>query len=325
MTRRPLSYTLLTGWARSAVKVFYRRVDVEGRENLTAGRPTILAANHSNALGDVAVIVAKVPDFPHFLAAATWWKRRSARILFGLGGVLPVQRRGDGPGPHDNDQTFAACFRALEQRAHLAIFPEGVMHLDPTPRPLKTGAARIGLGAADVGVPGVTIVPVGLVYEDRGRFRSDATVRFGRPIVIDDWIGCYEDDAFAAVNGVTKQLADELARVTRPLPPADEPDRATRSRAVRDLVLLSPAAAFGLVANAPVFIGGLLARGVKDEMWHASIKGVGGTVLVPATWGATLAVLARRHGFERALVLTTASAVGGLATLAWIDRRRDLA
>jgi glycerol-3-phosphate O-acyltransferase/dihydroxyacetone phosphate acyltransferase len=301
--------------------VFYRRVDVEGREHVTTGRPTIFAANHSNALADVAVMVAKMPEFPHFLAASTWWKRWSARTLFELGGVLPVQRRSDAPGPHDNGQTFAACFRALADNAHLAIFPEGVMNLDPTLRPLKTGAARIGLGAAELGVEGVVIVPVGLVYEDRGRFRSDATVRFGRPIVMDEWIEHHGHDEFAAVAAVTQRLADELERVTAPRHSRAENRGADRTRTVRELAVLSPAAALGILANAPVLLAGLAARRVDDEMWHASIKGVGGTALVPLTWATEIVFLARRYGLRRAFVLTTTGAAAGLATLAWLDRR----
>ena len=324
VTSAPLSYRFLQAWARTAVSVFYRRVDIEGREHLRPGRPTIFAANHSNALADVAVIVAKVPDFPHFLAASSWWKRRSARMLFRLGGVLPVQRRSDAPGPHDNLRTFDACFRALADGACIAIFPEGVMNLDPTVRPLKTGAARIGLGAAELGVQGVVIVPVGLVYEDRGRFRSDTTLRFGVPIVMDDWMKGYADDAFGTVGAVTRQLAEELARVTKPVPTCRDRDEAGELRTSRELALLTPAAALGALANAPALGAGLLARRVADEMWQASIKGVSGTVLVPLAWGAQVALLSRRYGLRRASVLTAAGAAGGLATLAWIDRRRDL-
>ena len=55
-----LSQRALRLWARAAVSVFYRRVNIDGREHLPAGGPTLFAANHSNALADVAVIVAKI-------------------------------------------------------------------------------------------------------------------------------------------------------------------------------------------------------------------------------------------------------------------------
>jgi 1-acyl-sn-glycerol-3-phosphate acyltransferase len=323
--RRPASYGVLRAWARAAIFVFYRRVNVEGREHVPDRRPVIFAANHSNALADVAVIVAKVPRFPNFLAASSWWKRRPARMLFNLGGVLPVRRAADGPGPPDNLQTFAACFDALADDAHLAIFPEGEMSLGPALLPLKTGAARIGLGAAQAGVEGVVIVPLGLVYEDRGRFRSDTTLRFGRPIAMDDWVERYAADAFTTVGAVTQELREELTRVTATRTACIERDEPATQRAVLELAVLTPAAAVGMIANAPALIAGAVARFVPDEMWRASVKGVGGTLLVPLTWATELALLSRRHGPRRASMLTVAGAVGGLATLAWLDRRRDLA
>ena len=58
--------------------------------------------------------------------------------------------------------------------------------------PLKTGAARIALGAAaDDHVRGITIVPIGLVYDDKGRFRSQAAIHVGPPIEVDAWVDRY--------------------------------------------------------------------------------------------------------------------------------------
>ena len=167
--RVPLSYRALQAWARTAIHVVYRRTEVTGASNVPNHRPAILAANHGNALADIAIIVAKMPRFPQFLAAASWWKSPPARVLFKLGGVVPIHRRRDGIDTSENVSTFEACHAALADGAHIAIFPEGEMHTEPALLPLKTGAARIALGAAaDAGVRGVVLVPVGLVYEDRG-------------------------------------------------------------------------------------------------------------------------------------------------------------
>ena len=73
----------------------------------------ILAANHGNALADVAVIIAGTPEFPHFLAAASWWKSAPGAVLFGLGGVVPIHRRRDGEHTEQN----ASSFEAVPRRA----------------------------------------------------------------------------------------------------------------------------------------------------------------------------------------------------------------
>ncbi len=296
---------LLTAWARSALRVFYR-AEMQGREQVPTDRPVLFAANHSNALGDVAVIVAKTPKFPHFLATETWWKRPHVRLLFELGGVLPVRRRADGPDPSGNEATFAACYRALAAGAHLVIFPEGVMNDETQLLPLKTGAARIAIGATAEGID-VAIVPVGLVYEDRGRWRSRIIIRFGAPIAADD----AHDDARA----LTEQLSSALQRECTPGGYADGPAVPLR--------LLAIPAAFGFVTNAPVLLVGLAAKVAPDPMWHATVKGVGGTVLLPIIWASEIGWLSRRIGVRRATLLTGAGALSGLATLSWIDRVRD--
>ena len=63
----------------------------------------------------------------------------------------------------------------------MAIFPEGTTHSDARLRELKTGAARIALGAS---IPSLVIVPTGIYYSAKETFRSDALVLFGAPISI---------------------------------------------------------------------------------------------------------------------------------------------
>jgi 1-acyl-sn-glycerol-3-phosphate acyltransferase len=318
----PFSYRALQAWARSAIHVVYRRTQVTGLHHLPLDRPAILAANHSNALADIAVIVAKVPKFPRFLAAASWWKSGPARVLFRLGGVIPIHRGRDGTDTRQNRSTFEACHVALATGAHICIFPEGEMHTGATLMPLKTGAARIALGAAsDAGVRGLVIVPVGLVYEDRGRFRSDVEIRFGAPIEIDDWVEPARTDRRETARAVTDLLAERLADVAAADRTQAAPIAEPRGRRAMELALLAPPAALGLVANAPIVLGAALASTqAKHESWKATTKGVAGTFLCPMVWTAEYLYLSRRIGRRRAAALTGAGAAGGIAALAWHDR-----
>jgi 1-acyl-sn-glycerol-3-phosphate acyltransferase len=196
--------------------VFYRRVDVTGDEEWRGtGRPTIVVANHTNALADPVVILAKLPGHPRFLAAGSWLKFAPARWLFRLAEVVPIYRRGDGGGKGANTATFAACHEALAEGATLAVFPEGELHHEPSLAPIKTGAARIALGAAaEAGVPDVALLPVGIVYEDRGRFRSQTAVQVGMPIPVDPWVDRYRVDARATVRALTDEVTTGLRAVT---------------------------------------------------------------------------------------------------------------
>ncbi len=194
--------------------MIFRRVDVTGASRLTEGEPTIIAANHTNGLADPVVMVAKLPGLPSFLAGQDLWRFPPARFLFWLARVLPVSRRRDGADVGDNESVFSACHDALAHGAHLAIYPEGGVHLQPSMLPLKTGTARIALGAAASGTRGVTIVPIGLVYDDKGRFRSQAAIHVGHPIEVDDWVERYRVDGPGAVRGLTDLLAARLHELT---------------------------------------------------------------------------------------------------------------
>jgi 1-acyl-sn-glycerol-3-phosphate acyltransferase len=183
-------------------------------DRLPAGA-ALVAANHSNGLADPVLLVGKLPGLPRFLAASALWRLPPARLLFSLAGVVPIHRRRDGDDPAKNATVFSACHEALRGGAQLAIFPEGEVHREPAMLPLKTGTARIGLGAAaDAGVADVRIAPIGIVYEDKGRFRSQVAIHVGEPIAVDAWVERYRADAPAAVRGLTSELGDRLRDVT---------------------------------------------------------------------------------------------------------------
>ncbi len=212
---RPRGYKLLKTLAWIVAKVIVRRLDVTGADRIVEGRPTIIASNHSNGLADPVALVARLPGFPRFLAASYLWKIPPARFLFWLAEVVPIHRRRDGSDTPDNKSTFEACHEVLAEGAHILIYPEGEVHREPAMLPLKTGAARIALGAAtESGVRGITIVPVGIVYDDKGRFRSQAAIHVGKPIAVDDWVERYYIDEKTTVRALTDALAERMRDVT---------------------------------------------------------------------------------------------------------------
>jgi glycerol-3-phosphate O-acyltransferase/dihydroxyacetone phosphate acyltransferase len=212
---RPPAYRFLKILAWIVVRVVLRRVDVTGSTRLIEGEPTIIAANHTNGLADPVLMAAELPGLPSFLAGRDLWRFPPARFLFWLAHVLPVARRREGEATASNESVFAACHDALAEGGHIALFPEGGVHREPSMLPLKTGAARIALGAAaDDHVPGITIVPIGLVYDDKGRFRSQAAIHIGHPIQVDDWVDEYRADGPSAVRGLTDLLAHRLHDLT---------------------------------------------------------------------------------------------------------------
>ena len=204
--------------ARLLLRVFFRRIDVEGAARLPAG-PVLLVANHVNGLVDGLVLMAVLPRYPRFLGKATLYRILPLAPFLHLAGVVPVHRTTDaasapGRAVTRNDTAFRACRTLLAQGGLVGVFPEGISHDEARLQPLRTGAARIALGAAfDDGVTGVETVAVGLVYDDKARFRSHALVRIGGPEGIEDCRAAYEEDPIVAVRSLTDRLARQLGQV----------------------------------------------------------------------------------------------------------------
>ncbi len=97
---------------------------------------------------------------------------------------LPVYRRQDeGEDVAKNRETFEAARKLLARGGTLAICPEGISHDEPGLQPIKTGTARIALGAVSTGAAlDLKIVPAGLYYTSKTTFRSAALLYFGKPI-----------------------------------------------------------------------------------------------------------------------------------------------
>jgi 1-acyl-sn-glycerol-3-phosphate acyltransferase len=220
---------LLPALARFVLRIFFRRVEVVGKERIPAGVPLVVVANHVNGLVDPVLILGPLPLRPRFLAKSTLWKIPILAQILDLARAIPVYRRqdaapGDQGGVADrNEETFARCHEALAQGGVVALFPEGTSHNEPALQPLKTGAARIVLEAERrLGPLGVRILPVGLTFDERGRFRSRALVRVGEPLDPTPERALYEKDPVAAVRTLTARVDGALHQVTLNYPSWNE-------------------------------------------------------------------------------------------------------
>jgi len=211
MASSPWLLPALARLSRLAVRAFYR-LEVAGRSVPPDG-PALLVANHPNSLVDPAAVSAAAGRPVRFLAKAPLFTDPLVGWLVKAVGAIPVHRRQDpGADMGENARAFEAVQRALAGGDAVGIFPEGRSHDDPQLSPLKTGAARLALGAArEVGA--FPIVPFGLTFPHRDRFRSEGLVLIGAPVAWDDVAGRGDDDV-EAVRELTARIDDALRRVT---------------------------------------------------------------------------------------------------------------
>jgi 1-acyl-sn-glycerol-3-phosphate acyltransferase len=211
--------------ARGLVLAFHRSVDVRWRGRLPRDRPVLIVANHGNGFVDPVVVAGVLGRLPRFLAKAALWKVVVARPFLGLAGVLPVYRTADGDRASDNASVFDACHRELAQGATVAIFPEGTTGDRAGLDRVKSGAARIALGALPT-APDLVIVPIGMAFESKVETRSRAAVMFGEPIEVADFrgagLGSGGEPDRADAAALTARITDALERVSPQFENLDE-------------------------------------------------------------------------------------------------------
>ncbi|PYP99263.1 MAG: hypothetical protein DMF82_25350 [Acidobacteria bacterium] len=208
-----MTYRLVRALTRLLLWLFYCRVEVVGRERIPAEGGVIVAANHHNSVVDAMVIVAVLPRPVMVLANAPLFRHPLIGPFLRLMGALPVQRRAEaGDDPRKNDAMFAAAIGALRRGGVILIFPEGRTQPQPMLLPLRTGAARMMLGAvtAGEGEP-VTLLPVGIVFHDPGTFRSGSVqVMIGTPVPAADLVSAHRERPEEAVRLLTARLTEGI-------------------------------------------------------------------------------------------------------------------
>ena len=190
MLRRAIKVVLLF-----ALRVFFRRVEVVGRGRVPREGPCLFVLNHPNGLVDPAFLLAYAPRRVSFLAKSPLFRTPVVGFFVRALDSIPVYRRQDESGDTAalNRETFGRAAALLRRGGTIAICPEGASHNEPYLLPLKSGAARIALGAVSAGGEGrgageggleLKIVPAGLYYTAKTTFRSGALLYFGEPIPV---------------------------------------------------------------------------------------------------------------------------------------------
>src|SRR6266550_5170060 len=169
-----------------ALRVYFRRIEVVGLDNVPRDAPVIFVLNHPNALVDPVFLLCLAPRRVSFVAKATLFRMPIISYFVRALDSLPAYRRQDeGQDVSRNLDTFAAARRLLARGGTIGICPEGVSHNEPRLKPLKTGAARIALGAVSSGEAiDLQIVPVGLYYTEKTTFRSSALLYFAEGLPV---------------------------------------------------------------------------------------------------------------------------------------------
>jgi 1-acyl-sn-glycerol-3-phosphate acyltransferase len=243
-------YRIMRWIAGIALHWFYRDIRIVGDERIPGRGPLLIAVNHQNALVDSLIAGWIMPRRITMTAKATLTNNPLIAAFFRIVGVIPLRRTSDeiqkvrgSPGnPSRNSNAFSEIQKTLKKRGAVLIFPEGKSHNEAGLEPLRTGLARLAIEARDEQkVDGLQILPVGLVFEDKGTPGSVVGVRVGTAIEMDTWAG---SDPVALTSEVAKRLRDVSEKATLPMTAPSVPDDGVLKR-----LLVRVGAAWGRVTH----------------------------------------------------------------------------
>jgi 1-acyl-sn-glycerol-3-phosphate acyltransferase len=240
VSRRERIIKKLVAWA---VALLYHRIEVRQPHNLTSVGPQLANASHFGGFTDPLLLIRAMDRVPRFIARDVIWKFPVVRSILNSVGAIPVHKSDDG-GPSSNDQMFRSTYDALAEEDLVTIFPEGITVDDPRIARVKTGSARIALGARAAGVEGITLLSAGIHYENKAALRSEVFIDIGYPVDLDSWVednipqGQPQD---ASNREAVVALTSEMEERLRWAAPDFEDWHTARSLSVASAVALRPA------------------------------------------------------------------------------------
>ncbi len=180
------------GIARHTVLFFFKlafNIKYEGTENIPESGSYIVAPNHRTWF-DPILVSAKIKNISAYIAKDSLFKHKLFIPIFKLLHIFPVKR-----GASDRSALEKAV-NYLNSGYNLTLFPEGTRSKDG-----KLGQAKGGIvfirHHANAGV-----LPVGISFSGKLKFRSKITVRFGKLLPPEDF------KANALTSSETRRLRD---------------------------------------------------------------------------------------------------------------------
>lgn len=151
------------------------RLKYEGLKNIPKKTAVIYVSNH-RTYADPPLVGARARGKLAFMAKEELFKNPLFAWLIRSLGAFPVAR-----GKGDTGVLDTAVER-LEKGHSLMIFPEGTRSKDGKVGRGHSGAAVIAARS------GKMMIPVGIVFGEKLKFRSKVTVKYGEPIMPQDYV-----------------------------------------------------------------------------------------------------------------------------------------
>jgi glycerol-3-phosphate O-acyltransferase/dihydroxyacetone phosphate acyltransferase len=206
-------YSIIRSLFRITNKFYFRKLQVNGLENIPTTGPVFLAANHPSAFMD-PLVIATITKRPLFiLGKGVLFQNPLLKWLLPHLNIIPIFRGHETPGlTSKNKDVFSQCYKHFAKGGAILAFPEGISLTERKIKKIQSGTARICLGAeAENNFSlDVKIVTIGLNFSNPHKFQSDLFINIDKPINVSDFYDQYKQDSFKAAHALTDEIRKRL-------------------------------------------------------------------------------------------------------------------
>jgi 1-acyl-sn-glycerol-3-phosphate acyltransferase len=159
---------------RNTLRVYYKRIIIEGIDNLPKDGPVILASNHPNSFLDACIIGCFLPRRLHFITRGDVFNSPMKQWILGKLQMIPIYRLQEGiENLEKNKETFKRSEEVLNNGGVINIYSEGICVQEKRLRKLKKGTARMALDYVSEMNKPLPVVALGINYMEPMRFRKE--------------------------------------------------------------------------------------------------------------------------------------------------------
>ncbi|RUS15849.1 hypothetical protein BC937DRAFT_91915, partial [Endogone sp. FLAS-F59071] len=233
-----IMYTILRPLAKFAVTSYFRKTKFIIHKDVPRTGPMLIT--HANMVLDPAMVIASAPyDRPaHFWAMSKFFANPVVAFVLTSAGVVSVDVKN-----HQNDKLYASTFKTLEKGEVVALFPEGTSYTAPHILQMKDGLSWVAFEFAKKQAEGnvveglgrqpIAIIPTGITYTNKNKWRHDVIVEYAKPIYINTaMLTEFTGDPKATVKRLTARIAEECFKLTINAPDWDTSLAGTTARRI---------------------------------------------------------------------------------------------
>lgn len=193
--------------ANAVIRVFFRKIYVNGLSNIKPGKSYMITSNHPGGFIEPIIMACTFPIDLYFMVRGDLFKNRYLRYFLESTHQIPIFRSKDGfSNLRNNQSSIEQAVDTLANNKALMVFAEGSTEYIFSLRPLQKGFVRMGFQTLEAHPTAeIEILPIGVNFNYLHKMGSDVIINVGEPISLNSY---FATDAPGQAKGTRQALQD---------------------------------------------------------------------------------------------------------------------